>query len=99
MASFFFIKLALHTLHLHTAVTFTDLHGASFQHAVTPQPTPWPPRKPVVTPICCRPQSHCTWLAKGPCVAAVSVPFGCCETTMNHQNSRVEPSRAILLMI
>src|SRR5437867_10731768 len=68
-----------------------DSHGASFQHGVTPQPTPWPPRRPVVTPICCRPQSHCAWVTNGPWVAAVSVPPGCCETTMNHQNRTVNP--------
>src|SRR5262249_56859395 len=33
-------------------------YGASFQHCVVPQPTPCPPRRPVVTPICCPAPSH-----------------------------------------
>src|SRR6266446_3807892 len=62
-------------------------HSPSFQQGVEPQPVPCPPRRPVVTAICCRPHSHCAWVPKGPWVAAVSTPPGCWETTMNHQNA------------
>src|SRR5713226_6284106 len=64
-------------------------HSPSFQQGVEPQPVPCPPRRPVVTAICCRPHSHCAWVPKGPWVAAVSTPPGCWETTMNHQNATI----------
>src|SRR4029077_1156568 len=55
-----------------TLPLYTMGHGycPSLQHALKPQPTPCPPRRPVAAPICCRPQSHWACVPNGPWVAA-----------------------------
>src|SRR5262249_3757330 len=69
-------------------------YSPSLQHDVSPHPTPCPPRRPVATPTCWRPHSHCAWVPNGPWVAALNVPPGYWETIMNHQKATIVLRRA-----
>jgi hypothetical protein len=51
---------------------------------------PFPCSGPSSPRSACGP-THMLFGRKGPWVAAVSTPLGCCDTTMNHQKATVAP--------